>query len=1119
MYTPEPQWYRDAVIYEVHVRAFYDSVGDGQGDFVGLTQKLDYLQDLGVTAIWLLPFYPSPLRDDGYDIADYTSINPQYGTLESFRELLEAAHARGLNVITELVLNHTSDQHFWFQRARRAAPGTPEREFYVWSDSPEKYRQARIIFKDFEPSNWTYDQQAKAYYWHRFYSHQPDLNFDSPEVWKAILPVLDFWLEMGVDGLRLDAVPYLYEREGTNCENLPETHRFLKALRAHIDERFPHRMLLAEANQWPEDAVAYFGDGDECHMAFHFPLMPRLFMGIQREDRFPVVDIMDQTPAIPESCQWALFLRNHDELTLEMVTDEERDYMYRSYTRESRARINLGIRHRLAPLLGNNRRRIELMNSLLFSLPGTPVIYYGDEIGMGDNIYLGDRNGVRTPMQWSGDRNAGFSRANPQKLYLPVNIDPEYHYESVNVEAQQNNPQSLLWWMKRLIDVRRHYKAFSRGGLEFLQPDNRRILAFLRTLGDESLLVVANISRYVQYVELDLSRYQGATPVELFGRTPFPAIGSQPYLLTLGPHSFYWFLLTRVASPAGPTFPLGAEWVPELRIKGSWERLLHDDTEHLERLLPEYFDRRWSLRSDECIKQAAVRDTVRLDGGNLQLALIEFESVSGVRQSTVIPLNVFEGQPAQEFKDNHSDRIVARLKDGFSGSADGQDGAERVLCDVAADAGTIRAILEAFRKERRLPTRQNAELRFRKLPPFDDAFEFPDDAPLQTVKTDQFNTSIQVGNRLIWKLYRLVEEGSHPEVELGQRLKKEGRFSHAPALIGVLEYRKFRGPSMAWGVLHAYVPLETDALQRTLDELSDFFERVLTQSEAIPACHPRLMSLLAGMDEPPVESVRNVLSDYLEEMSLLGRRTAELHAALASPEELDFAPEPFTTLYQRSLYQSMRSLRLDVLDRLRRGLAGLAPALREKGQALLERSNELNRCFHALLETHLEGIRARCHGDYHLGQVLHTGKDFMIIDFEGPVRTPLGERRIKRSPLRDVASMLRSFDYAARASLLGLQSGRGRTPGAVRAEDAARLASWCRCWTGWVGASFVRGYRNACQTLEFAPASAAAWPVLLRAYLLEKNLLELEHELRYRPNWVEVPLASVLDSLDEAAAG
>ena len=536
-------WYKDAIIYEVHVRAFFDSVTDGIGDFGGLTQKLPYLEDLGVTAIWLLPFCPSPLKDDGYDISDYTDVHRSYGSLKDFQRFMREAKRRGLKVITELVLNHTSDQHLWFQRSRRAPPGSRWRDFYVWSDTSEKYRDARIIFKDFESSNWTWDPVAKAYFWHRFYSHQPDLNWENPEVRKAMFAALDFWFDMGVDGLRLDAVPYLFEREGTNCENLPETHTVLKELRKHVDEKYEGRMLLAEANQWPEDAVAYFGNGDECHMAFHFPIMPRLFMALRMEDRHPITEILRITPPIPENCQWAMFLRNHDELTLEMVTDEERDYMYRTYAQDRGMRINLGIRRRLAPLLENDRRRIELMNALLLSLPGTPVLYYGDEIGMGDNIYLGDRNGVRTPMQWSPDRNAGFSRANPQKLYLPVNIDPEYHYEALNVETQNNNSHSLLWWMKRMIAQRKQHPAFGRGKMEILFPSNRKILAFVREFEGEKILVVANLSRFTQCAELDLSKHREAVPVEVFGRNRFPAVTEQPYLLSLGPHAFQWFHL------------------------------------------------------------------------------------------------------------------------------------------------------------------------------------------------------------------------------------------------------------------------------------------------------------------------------------------------------------------------------------------------------------------------------------------------------------------------------------------------------------------------------------------------------------------------------------------------
>jgi len=538
-------WYKTAIIYELPVKSFFDSNNDGIGDFPGLLEKLDYIESLGVTCLWLLPFFASPLRDDGYDIADYYEVHPSYGTLEDFRRFLDAAHERHLQVVIEFVLNHTSDAHAWFQRARVSPPGSAERDYYVWSDTEEKYRDARIIFLDSERSNWTWDATAQAYYWHRFFHHQPDLNFDNPAVVQELLGVLDFWLELGVDGFRLDAVPYLVEREGTSCENLPDTHAVLKAIRRHIDARWPHCMLLAEANQWPADVCAYFGRGDECHMAYHFPLMPRMFMGLHLEDRDPIVEVMQRTPPIPDVCQWALFLRNHDELTLEMVTDDERDYMYLAYSADPQARLNLGIRRRLAPLMGNNRRRIELLNSLLFSFPGTPIVYYGDEIGMGDNMFLGDRNGVRTPMQWTSDRNARFSRADPARLYSPVIMDPIYGYQAVNVEAQERDGSSLLHWMKNLIGLRKLFPAFGLGSLEFLHPANRKVLAYVRRHQDTTILCVANLSRSVQPVELDLAAFSGLTPVEMLGYTDFPVVGTQPYFLTLGPYGFYWFELQR----------------------------------------------------------------------------------------------------------------------------------------------------------------------------------------------------------------------------------------------------------------------------------------------------------------------------------------------------------------------------------------------------------------------------------------------------------------------------------------------------------------------------------------------------------------------------------------------
>jgi maltose alpha-D-glucosyltransferase / alpha-amylase len=715
----DPLWYKDAIIYELHVKSFCDSNGDGIGDFRGLTEKLDYIEDLGVTAIWLLPFYPSPLRDDGYDISDYFNVHPDYGTLRDFKEFLREAHRRNIRVITELVVNHTSDQHPWFKRSRQAKADSPWRNFYVWSEAPEKYQDARIIFKDFETSNWAWDHVAKAYYWHRFYSHQPDLNYDHPQVRKAILRVLDFWLGMGVDGLRLDAVPYLFEREGTNCENLPETYAFLKALRGHVESKFKNRMLLAEANQWPEDAAAYFGNGELSHMAFHFPLMPRIFIGMQMEDRFPIIDILEQTPTIPETCQWALFLRNHDELTLEMVTDEERDYMYRVYAKDPHARINLGIRRRLAPLMDNNRRRIELMNFLLFSFPGTPVLYYGDEIGMGDNYYLGDRNGVRTPMQWSPDRNAGFSRANPQKLYMPVIIDPEYHSESINVENQQRNPSSLLWYMKRIIAMRKRFQAFGRGTLEFLLPDNPKILAFIRRYGNESILVVANLSRYFQVGELDLSSYAGCVPEELGSQNRFPTIRESPYILTLGPHNYLWLSLKKEEEAITVS---GERMIPELRVATGWEDVLEEETrKRLEdEVLPEYLKNcRWFGGKARTIRKVQMIEVIPVmkDGDSSQVLLLQVRYAEGTQDLYLLPLSFAltrkAASPSEEFvvegmrvrldydwltlkakliMEEFPQSLIARLRAGED---------EGILYDAAYDTRFHEAILTTIQQRKR----------------------------------------------------------------------------------------------------------------------------------------------------------------------------------------------------------------------------------------------------------------------------------------------------------------------------------------------------------------------------------------------------------------------------------
>src|SRR5437763_3483627 len=686
----DPLWYKDAVIYELHVKTFCDSDGDGMGDFRGLIEKLDYLQELGVTAIWLLPFYPSPLRDDGYDIADYFDVNPSFGTLDDFRALLDAAHQRNLRVITELVINHTSDQNPWFQKSRRAVaaaatgvidPGSSDdlgyKDFYVWSDTPEKYKDARIIFKDFETSNWAWDPVAKAYYWHRFYSHQPELNFDNPAVHVAVEKVCDFWLALGVDGLRLDAVPYLYEREETNCENLPETHEYLRKLRAHVDAKFPNRMLLSEANQWPEDAAAYFGKGDESHMSFHFPLMPRMFMALQMEDRFPIIDILEQTPPVPQNCQWAMFLRNHDELTLEMVTDEERDYMYRVYATDPHARINLGIRRRLAPLLANSRRKIELLNTLLFSMPGTPIIYYGDEIGMGDNFYLGDRNGCRTPMQWSPDRNAGFSLANPQQLHLPVIIDPEYHYEATNVENQQKNLSSLLWWTRRVIAMRKNFKAFSRGSRELRWADNPKVLAFLRRYGDEIILVAVHLSPFAQSVELDLARFAGCVKMEVFSRNLFRPIRKSRYVITLGPHAHYWFALH--APTDGRRAP-SKKAVPVISAPMELETLLaNGQRAAIEgEILPRYLQScRWfgskarAFRNLQVIEQPAMSE----DSNAAQLWFVEVNYLDAPTETYVLPVQIASGDAARAVSRAPPHAVIAR----FEGNG------ERILFDATWD--------------------------------------------------------------------------------------------------------------------------------------------------------------------------------------------------------------------------------------------------------------------------------------------------------------------------------------------------------------------------------------------------------------------------------------------------
>jgi maltose alpha-D-glucosyltransferase/alpha-amylase len=1104
----DPLWYKDAIIYELRVGAFQDSDDDGIGDFKGLTSRLDYLRDLGVTALWLLPFYPSPLRDDGYDISDYTSVHPDFGTLEDFKVFLHEAHRRGLRVITELVINHTSDQHAWFQRARRSPPGSVYRDFYVWSDTPERWKDARVIFKDFEPSNWTWDPVAKAYYWHRFYSHQPDLNFDNPAVRRAVFVALDFWLELGVDGLRLDAIPYLVEREGTNCENLPETHAFLKELRRHVDRKYTGRMLLAEANQWPEDAVAYFGDGDECHMCFHFPVMPRLFMSLHMEDRFPIIDILQQTPPIPDACQWALFLRNHDELTLEMVTDEERDYMYRVYAFDARARINLGIRRRLAPLLGNDRRRMELMNALLFSLPGTPVLYYGDEIAMGDNIYLGDRNGVRTPMQWSADRNAGFSRANPQKLHLPIIIDPAYHYESVNVEAQQENLHSFLLWMRRLIGLRRRHKAFSRGTIEFLQPSNPRVLVLLRQFEDETILVVANLSRFVQYVELDLAKYAGYVPIELFGQHPFPRISELPYLLTLGPHAFYWFGLAPDTRPAAIDAP-GGPPRPVLHASGDWRSLiLGEERGALEAALAIVLpSQRWYGAKSSGVKAVDITDAIPVPNGGddgTWIVIARVTPVQGEPAHYALPLVFATGDRAAKLRHDRPTQILADIE---------TDGTVTGVCvDAADDPAVDLLLLDVIARRRKLKgragmlvgstTRQFAALR-------GDPATLPAPAAMGA---EQSNTSLRFGDRLMLKLFRRLADGSNPELEVGRYLTEQARFPNVAPLAGAIEYRRAKGEPITFAVAQGWVPNEGDLWKYTLDLVERFLETALLRAEPAEAVPVPTTGVFALVDEEPPPLVPELVGAYLEVARSLGFRLAALHQALGrKTDDPAFAPEPYGLLYQRGLYQSLRNLVGQVFRKLREKSATLPPATAELATKLLAAEDKLLESCRRIVGRGLGGQRIRCHGDLHLGQVLRSGSDFVFIDFEGEPARPLGERRLKRSPLRDVAGMLRSFDYAVHG---GLDSLRAR--GVLKPDAVERVERWGTFWSRWVSSAFLRAYLHDMAGSPLLPRTREDRRLLLEVLLTEKVVYELGYELDNRPAWVAIPMHGALDLLDQA---
>ena len=1091
----DPLWYKDAIIYELHVRAFKDSNGDGIGDFPGLIQKMDYLQDLGVTCLWLLPFFPSPLKDDGYDISDYENVHPMYGTMEDFRAFLAAAHDRDLQVMIELVVNHTSDQHPWFQAARQAPRGSPEREFYVWSDTEEKYKDARIIFSDTERSNWTWDPVAKQFFWHRFFSHQPDLNYDNPRVVEEVLKVMRFWLDMGVDALRVDAIPYLVEREGTTCENLPETHAVIKTLRREIDADYGSRALLAEANQWPTDVRPYFGDGDECHMAFHFPLMPRIYMALRQEDRLPITDIIAQTPAIPDVCQWTLFLRNHDELTLEMVTNDERDYMYFAYSADPRMRVNLGIRRRLAPLVDNNRRRIELLNSLLLSFPGTPVVYYGDEIGMGDNIYLGDRNGVRTPMQWNGDRNAGFSTATPARLFSPVIMDPVWGYEAINVEAQQGDPSSLLNWMRNMIALRKLFGVFGRGSIEFLDPSNRKVLAYLRKYLDEQILCVANLSRFAQPVDLDLSKLEGMVPVEMVGYVDFPAIERQPYRLTLAPYSFLWLELQRRTDTPQISVDL-AEQAP-LNVTSGWEGLFDGvSRQRLETInLPEYLPKqRWFGAKSRHIKSARIADWTALNGPHSALALVEAQFDTGASETYLAPLAMTFGDAVDQLRHDAPQAIVASI---LSAKVSG------VLHDGMFDNDACLELLSLIENGRELRTR-HARIRGVRGKAFQDVLGSAA-RPLDVRRSsaEQSNTSIFYGDRLILKLFRHQEPGINPDAEIGRYLTEKTNFDRIPPFAGSIEFEPAADaePSTL-AMLQGLVANEGDGWKWTIEELDRYFETSAPQPFPENAA-AEMGNALELSEKPPSQVAQDHLGIYLDAATTLGRRTAELHLALASPtDDPSFAPEPITAEDFQAVLLDLHQHASRVLDLVKERVSYLPDDVVEVAAAVLTRRRRILDYFAALNSSQFRTQRIRIHGDYHLGQVLRVKTDFVILDFEGEPARPLAERRAKQCPLKDIAGMLRSFSYAAYASLINYAA---RHP-----DDVSRLEPWAQLWERSASAAFLRAYLETAKGAEFLPVDSADFGRLLDVFLLDKVLYEVLYELNARPAWVRIPLMGIM---------
>jgi len=1089
----DPLWFKDAVIYELHVKAFCDGNGDGIGDFPGLCSRLDYIQDLGVNTIWLLPFYPSPMRDDGYDIADYRGIHPDYGTMRDFRRFVREAHRRRLKVITELVINHTSDQHPWFQAARRAPKGSAARNYYLWSDSDKRFADTRIIFTDTENSNWAWDQVAGQYYWHRFFSHQPDLNHDNPQVVKAVIRVMRFWLDAGVDGLRLDAIPYLCVQEGTTNENLPQTHAVIRRMRAVVDAHYRNRMFLAEANQWPEDVREYFGDGDECHMAYHFPLMPRMYMASALEDRYPITEILSQTPDIPDNCQWAVFLRNHDELTLEMVTDSERDYMYRMYGQEPRMRVNVGIRRRLAPLLDNDQDRIKLMHSLLLSMPGSPILYYGDEIGMGDNVFLGDRNGVRTPMQWSPDRNSGFSRADPQRLYLPLIMDPVYGYEAVNVEAQSRDSWSLLNWTKRILAVRGKHRAFGRGTLEFVRPRNRKILAYVREYQNDVILCVANLSRTAQAVELDLHRFRGRVPIELTGENPFPPIGDLPYLLTLPGQGFFWLRLAE----SGEVPAWQVEHLPqtELRVlvltdglqtfgaspgtapdRSVTSRAVQDLEQ---RVLPEFLqNRRWFAGKGMALREVRLgaHGIWHSSRGDWLLSTPRVGFTDGEDQRYFLPLSIeWEGR-GEEGQQQSAAWTLAKVR---------QRAMAGVLVDAFGEPDFCRALATDMASETTVPF-DGGGLRFESTGAHAELFRSATDS-VEYLRGEQSNFGAVIGDALFLKGYRRLRSGIHPDIEMSRHLTEVARYPNVAPLAGSLTLVGKSGEPTVLAALFGYVRNQGDGWDWTQNHLERYATTLVEQTA-------------------PGEQDPHAL--YHAQIETLGRRIGELHAALCrSSDDAAFAPEPIIQKDLAAWSGEVRREASRTLRQLREAMPGLARPLRDSASQLLGQRSKLLGCLGGLAEDSrsLRATKTRFHGDLHLGQVLVVRDDFLVIDFEGEPGRPFEQRRRKHSALRDVAGMLRSFDYAR---AVALERAIARKP-----EAADRLVPGLYAWLGATRGAFQSGYLLGVDGASCVPRSHRDFSRLVRFFELEKALYELRYELAHRPAWVGVPLEGILGIL------